>query len=120
TTGAIAVLLHLKPQMKLLAARISDQDFRAIMQFALISLVILPVLPHRTFGPFNVLNPFKIWLMVVLIVGISLSAYVFYKFLGPRAGAWTNGILGGLISSTATTVSVARQSRGNTGNEPGA
>ena len=109
--GVVAVLLHLKPQMHALAARIPPRDFTAIMQFALISLVILPVLPNRYFGPFAVLNPFKIWLMVVLIVGISLSGYVFYQYLGERAGAWASGILGGLISSTATTVSLARRSR---------
>ena len=109
--GAVAVLLHLKPQMHTLAAKIGDRDFTAIMQFALISLVILPVLPNRYFGPFAVLNPFKIWLMVVLIVGISLGGYIIYKFLGARAGAWAGGVLGGLISSTATTVRLARRSK---------
>lgn len=109
--GAVTVLLHLKPQMHTLATRIGDRDFTAIMQFALISLVILPVLPNRYYGPFHVLNPFKIWLMVVLIVGISLGGYIIYKFLGVRAGAWANGLLGGLISSTATTVSLARRSK---------
>src|SRR5688572_21356538 len=58
--GAVVVLLHLKPQMHSLAAKIGDRDFTAIVQFALISLVILPVLPNRAFGPFQVLNPFKI------------------------------------------------------------
>src|SRR6185436_20081432 len=82
-----------------------------IMQFALISLVILPVLPNQFFGPYEVLNPFKIWLMVVLIVGISLGGYIAYKALGPRAGALAGGLLGGLISSTATTVSYARRSK---------
>ena len=108
--GAVAVLLHLKPQMHSLAAKIVDRDFAAVMQFALISLVVLPVLPDRNFGPYDVLNPFRIWLMVVLIVGISLAGYVAYKLLGVRAGAWAAGVLGGLISSTATTVSVARRS----------
>lgn len=109
--GVVAVLLHLKPEMHSFAARIGDRDFTAIMQFALISLVILPVLPNRYFGPFDVLNPFKIWLMVVLIVGISLGGYILYKFIGARAGVWTSGILGGMISSTATTVSLARRGR---------
>lgn len=108
--GAVAVLLHLKPQMHSLAAKIGDRDFTAVMQFALISLVVLPVLPDRYFGPYEVLNPFRIWLMVVLIVGISLAGYVAYKLLGVRAGAWAAGVLGGLISSTATTVSIARRS----------
>ncbi len=78
--------------------------------------MILPVLPNHVYGPFGILNPFKIWLMVVLIVGLSLGGYVTYKLIGVRAGAWASGVLGGLISSTATTVSVARRSRQVPGN----
>ncbi|HKX28130.1 MAG TPA: DUF4010 domain-containing protein, partial [Blastocatellia bacterium] len=68
-----------------------------------------PVLPNRTYGPYSVLNPRNIWLMVVLIVGISLSGYIAYKFLGAKAGLLLSGVLGGLISSTATTVSSSRR-----------
>jgi uncharacterized membrane protein (DUF4010 family) len=113
--GAVVVLLHLKPQMHTLAARIGDTDFKAIVQFTLLSLVILPVLPNRAFGPLQVLNPFKIWLLVVLMVGLSLVGYVAYKLVGSRAGAWTTGILGGIISSTATTVNVARENKRSPG-----
>ncbi len=109
--GGVAVLLHFKTQMHSLAGRIGEKDFKAIMQFVLITLVILPVLPNRSMGPFNVLNPFKIWLMVVLIVGISLAGYVAFKWFGERVGTLMGGVLGGLISSTATTVSYARRSR---------
>jgi uncharacterized membrane protein (DUF4010 family) len=116
TCGAVVVLLHLKPEMHSLAKNIGDRDFKAIVRFALISLVILPVLPNQTYGPFQVLNPFKIWLMVVLIVGLSLGGYVAFKVIGARAGAWASGLLGGVISSTATTVSVARQSKQSAGN----
>lgn len=111
--GSVAVLLHLKPQMHAIAGRIGEEDFKAIMQFVLITLVILPVLPNKTFGPFQVLNPYKIWLMVVLIVGISLGGYVVHKIFGERAGSLAAGVLGGLISSTATTVSYARRVREN-------
>ena len=107
----VAVLLYLKPQMHAFAHAIADKDFQAIMQFVVISLVILPVLPNRAFGPYDVLNPFHMWVMVVFIVGISLAAYVIYKFWGHSAGTLAGGILGGLISSTATTVSYARRVR---------
>lgn len=107
--GVIAVLLHLKDPLHAFAARIGEQDVAAIMQFALISLVVLPVLPNRTFGPYETLNPFQIWLMVVLIVGIGLVGYVAYKLLGAKQGALLGGIIGGLVSSTATTVSFARR-----------
>jgi uncharacterized membrane protein (DUF4010 family) len=107
--GGAAVLLHFKGQLHGAVARLSDKDLRAIMQFALISLVILPVLPNRAYGPYEVLNPRNIWWMVVLIVGISLSGYIVYKFFGEKAGLLMGGVLGGLISSTATTVSYSRR-----------
>jgi uncharacterized membrane protein (DUF4010 family) len=69
----------------------------------------LPVLPNRDFGPYSVWNPFKLWLMVVLIVGISLGGYIAYKLFGARAGALLGGVIGGMVSSTATTVSYARR-----------
>jgi uncharacterized membrane protein (DUF4010 family) len=109
--GGVAVLLHLKPEMHSLAARIGNADFKAIMQFVLVSLVILPVLPDQAYGPYQVLNPHRIWVLVVLIVGISLAGYMVYKFFGEKAGVMMGGILGGIISSTATTVSYARRSR---------
>jgi uncharacterized membrane protein (DUF4010 family) len=108
--GVVAVLLHYKDPLHAFAAKIGERDVTAIMQFALISLVILPVLPNQTYGPFEILNPFEIWLMVVLIVGISLVGYVAYKLFGDRQGAVLGGLIGGLVSSTATTVSFARRS----------
>jgi uncharacterized membrane protein (DUF4010 family) len=77
-----------------------------------ISLVILPILPDETYGPFDVLNPKNIWLMITLIVGISVFGYFIYKFVGKKVGIISNGILGGLISSTATTISYARKTAG--------
>ncbi|MFI2809750.1 MULTISPECIES: MgtC/SapB family protein [Microbulbifer] len=109
--GTIAILLHLKPSMHAFAQHLPEKDLRAIMQFALISLIILPILPNRTFGPYDVLNPFKIWLLVVLIVGIGLGGYGAYKIVGARTGTLLSGLIGGLISSTATTVSYARRAR---------
>ncbi|MCA9262788.1 MAG: MgtC/SapB family protein [Planctomycetales bacterium] len=113
TTGIAAVLLHWKQPLHGMVGRIGKNDFKSLIYLVLIALVILPVLPDETYGPYNVLNPYRIWLMVVLIVGISLAAYVAYKLLGAGAGAILGGILGGFISSTATTVSYARQTKGN-------
>ncbi len=107
--GVMAILLHLKGPMHRMVTTMGAHDMRAIMQFVLISLIILPLLPHENYGPYEVWNPFKIWLMVVFIVGISLCGYVIYKIFGARAGALLGGIIGGLVSSTATTVSFARR-----------
>jgi uncharacterized membrane protein (DUF4010 family) len=107
--GAIAVLLHYKDLLHAFASRFGERDVTAFMQFVLITLVILPVLPNVAYGPYSVLNPFQIWLMVVLIVGISLVGYIAYKLFGAREGAVLGGLIGGLVSSTATTVSFARR-----------
>ncbi|TWT76347.1 MgtC family protein [Planctomycetes bacterium CA13] len=112
-TGIVAVLLHWKQRLHGWVTRIGEADLRGLINLVLIALVILPVLPDKTYGPYQVLNPYKIWLMVVLIVGISLVAFVLYKILGAGVGAILGGVLGGLISSTATTVSYARQTKGN-------
>lgn len=111
--GVIAVLLHFKEPMHQFAGRMSERDVQAVMRFVIISLIILPVLPDKAFGPYQVLNPREIWLMVVLIVGIGLAGYVSYKLLGEQAGVVLGGILGGLISSTATTVAYARRIKDN-------
>lgn len=116
--GIIAVLLHFKPEMHALVGKLGEKDVKAIMQFVLITLVILPVLPDKTYGPYGVLNPYKIWLLAVLIVGISLCGYVIYKFLGARTGSTIGGVLGGIISSTATTLSYARRVRQSPQNSP--
>jgi uncharacterized membrane protein (DUF4010 family) len=109
-TGATVLLLHLKQPMHRAVRAMGEADMTAIMQFALVTLVILPILPDRTYGPYDVLNPREIWWMVVLIVSINLAGYVVAK-LGTRRGALLGGLLGGLISSTATTISYARRSR---------
>lgn len=109
--GAVAMLLHLREELKGWVARMSDQDVRAIMQFAVISLVILPVLPNRSMGPFDVLNPRNIWWMVVLIVGINLVGYAAFRWFSDRGGTAVAGLLGGVVSSTATTFAYARNAR---------
>ncbi len=112
--AVVAVLLQFKPELHGMATRLGDQDLRAIMTFVLITCIVLPVLPNTTYdlvAPLNVLNPFEIWLMVVLMVGISLSGYLAYKFVGRNAGIMLGGILGGAVSSTATTISYAKRTR---------
>jgi uncharacterized membrane protein (DUF4010 family) len=109
--GSVMVLLHSKKPLHQMVRRIGEEDLREIARLVLAGLVILPALPNREMGYLGVLNPFSIWLMVVLIVGLSLAAYLAAKFLGGNKGAALAGIFGGLISSTATTASLARRSR---------
>ena len=118
--AVVAVLLQAKGPLHGLVRSLGPGDIRAIYQFVLVALVILPILPDRGFGPFGVLNPFRIWLMVVLIVGISIVSYVAFRLLGRKGGTLAAGVLGGMISSTATTVSYARQARERPGIVPSA
>jgi uncharacterized membrane protein (DUF4010 family) len=113
--GAVAVLIHLKDELKGFVARMHDQDIRAVMQFVVISMVILPVLPSETYGPYDVLNPRQIWWMVVLIVGLNLAGYAAFRVMGEKAGTALAGVLGGVISSTATTASYARTTKKDEG-----
>lgn len=113
--GALTVLLHAKDRLHRLVAGLGREDVTAVMQFVLITLVILPILPNRTFGPYQVFNPREAWLLVVLIVSIGLGGYVAFKLMGARAGTLLGAILGGLISSTATTVSYARRTAAGQG-----
>ena len=110
--GTVAVLLQAKAPFRRFMERLGGDDVRAIMQFALLALVILPLLPNEDFGPWRVLNLFEIWLLVVLIVGINLAGYIAWKFASADTGALMSGLLGGVISSTATTVTYARRTRG--------
>lgn len=118
--GTVAVLLHWKARLHALTHRLADGDLEAIIRFVLIALVILPLVPDRSYDPWQVVNPFHVWLMVVLIVGISLVGYLAYRFLGSRGGSWVAGLLGGLISSTATTLSYARRADSSAGSNPAA
>ena len=106
-------LLSLKLELHGFAARIKREDIVATLKFAIITAIILPVLPNQTFGPppFDVLNPYKIWLMVVLISGISFLGYVLIKLVGSRHGIGLTGLLGGLVSSTAVTLSFSQRSQ---------
>ena len=108
--GASMVLLQWKRPLHQLANRLGREDVQALSRLVLIGLVVLPVLPNQAYGPYDVLNPFEIWLMVVLIVGISMAGYVAYRLL-PKGGMAVAGFLGGFISSTATTVGLSRRSR---------
>ncbi len=110
---ATTVLLSLKLETDRLVRHITREDIRATLKFAVISAVVLPVLPRRSFGPppFDVLRPYNLWLMVVFISGISFLGYVLIKTVGARRGIGLTGLLGGLASSTAVTLTFAERSR---------
>jgi uncharacterized membrane protein (DUF4010 family) len=85
----------------------SELEVIALARFALIALVILPLLPDRTFGPYDAWNPRQLWLVVVLVSGFSLAGYVATKLLGPSRGILATAASGAVVSSTAVTASLA-------------
>lgn len=107
----MTALLYFKSELEGVATRLTATDIRSMLQFGAVSAVVLPLLPDRSYGPYGVLNPFHIWLMVVLISGVSLAGYVAWRFTLERKGLLLTGLLGGVISSTATTFAYARHAR---------
>lgn len=107
-----ALLLDLKSVLHGWLRRIEAQELRAALQLLVLSVVVLPLLPDRAMGPFGALNPYWLWWAVVLVAALSLSGRVAMRLTGPRRGLLWTGLLGGLASSTAATVALARHGRG--------
>lgn len=110
----LVVLLRSKEALHDLADRFSDEDVRVVLQFAVVTAVVLPLLPARSFGPFEAINPREIWSMVAVVAAIGLAGYVALRMWGER-GIGAAGLLGGLVSSTAVALSYGRLA----GRQPG-
>lgn len=108
---ATTVLLYFKAELQQFSLRTTQRDINSILQFAVLSFVILPILPSTDFGPYNAINPRQVWWMVVLISGLALAGYLALRIIGARHGAAVLGIFGGLASSTATTMMFSRHAR---------
>ncbi len=104
-------LLSAKPMLHPLVRRVSTEDATATLEFLIVAVVVLPLLPDRAYGPFDVLNPFQIGVLMVLISALSFAGYVAIRLLGARRGLGVTGLVGGLVSSTAVTLSMAGRAR---------
>jgi uncharacterized membrane protein (DUF4010 family) len=89
----------------------TPQDIRSTLQFVAVSGVILPLVPNTGFGPYDAINPYSLWWMVVLISGLGFVGYILMRWLGARSGVILTGLIGGLASSTATTLAFSRESK---------
>ncbi|MDH5573471.1 MAG: DUF4010 domain-containing protein [Gammaproteobacteria bacterium] len=107
----ITLLLNIKPTLHRFIQKIEQVELFATLKLLLISVVILPVLPNKTFDPWNALNPYQIWWMVVLVAAISFVGYFAVKITGTRYGALITGVFGGLASSTAVTLHLSRMAK---------
>ena len=108
---AITFLLSSKPWLHSVTARVSRDDFYATVKFLIVAVIVLPLLPDRDLGPLDAINPRNLGLMVVTIAGLSFLGYVAIKLYGAKRGLLVGAALGGLVSSTATTLSFAARAK---------
>ena len=107
----VTFLLSSKPRLHALVERVSKDDLYATVKFLIVAVLVLPLLPNAAVGPLDVINPFSVGLMVVLIASISFVGYVASRVLGTGRGLAVTAMLGGLVSSTAVTLSFAGRAR---------
>lgn len=107
----LTIFLTIKNPLQTFLGKVSEEDMYATLKFAIITAIILPVLPNQTMGPLDVLNPRQVWFMVILIAGISFLGYVLVKIFGSEKGISITGLLGGMVSSTAVTLSFSQKSK---------
>ncbi len=106
-----AVLLDMKSTLHRWLQLIEHRELTAGLQMLVLSAVVLPLLPDQGYGPYAALNPWRLWWAVVLIAGLSLAGHVAIRLTGPRRGVFWTGVLGGLASSTAASLTLARAAR---------
>lgn len=106
-----SAILTFKQPLHGLVNKIDTDDLYAGLKLLIASFIVLPLLPNHAIDPWQALNPYKLWLLVILISSMSLLGYVAVRWLGPAHGAVVTGISGGLASSTAATLSFARSSK---------
>jgi uncharacterized membrane protein (DUF4010 family) len=108
---SMLVLLASKERLHGLSRKFSRADVYQALQFAAVTGIVLPLVPDHPFGPYGAFNPFSIWLMVVLVSGLGFLGYVAVRAFGEDRGIAFTGLLGGMASSTATTLAMSRESR---------
>lgn len=104
----IVTLLYLKPTLHGAVGKLTETELKATVRFLVISLVILPILPNENYGPYDAFNPRDTWLLVVMISALSFSGYFAIRYLGAALGCIATGLFGGLVSSTATTITFSK------------
>jgi uncharacterized membrane protein (DUF4010 family) len=107
---AVAALAE-KARIQQLVRRIEEKELRAAFHFAVLALVVLPLLPRGPYGPHDAVRPRELWSIVLLFSGLNFLGYAAQRAVGTDRGYGVAGLLGGLVSSTAVAVTFARRSR---------
>jgi len=106
----VLILLALKPSLHRFSRGLTLEDVRTSLKFAAVTGIILPLVPDEAMGPYGAFNPHTVWMMVVLVSGVGFIGYLSVRLLGRSHGIAIAGFVGGLASSTATTLAMSRQS----------
>lgn len=106
-----AYLLSLKPELHAFMQRVSKEDVYSTLKLLVVAVVVLPLLPNEAMGPLDALNPREIGLLVVLIAAIGFAGYLLIRLFGARRGLILTGLAGGLVSSTAVTLSFSGRAK---------
>lgn len=112
----ILIVVEMKESLFNFSKKFDRNEFTLLAKFIIIAGIVLPLLPHAPISDFIQISPYQIWISIVAVTGISYLSYLLRKFAFPDSGILLSSILGGLYSSTATTLILARQSKteGNT------
>jgi uncharacterized membrane protein (DUF4010 family) len=110
----LLLILNLKDKIQELEKYIGKDDLNAAVLFLTMTFVVLPILPNQPIDDFGLFNPYGVWLMVVLIAGISFAGYIAVRVFGSGRGIVLTGLLGGLVSSTAVTLSLSKKAAAST------
>src|SRR5262249_57316973 len=102
-----------EPRVEACSGVVTHEELTAVLELAIVTVIVLPILPNRGFGPWGALNPHQIWIVVVLVSTLSFAGFILNRLLGEGHGLLAAGALGGLVSSTATTLAMAARSREN-------
>lgn len=114
--AVVTLLLSLRKPMHGMLRALTEEEVRAIARFAVITIAVLPFLPDANYGPYGAWNPFKLWLVVLLVTGFSIAGYVLNRVIGQDRGTIATALIGGAYSSTAVTAAFASQmGEGGTG-----
>lgn len=111
SAAVVALLLGNKGEIHQGIRRIQPAEMHAVLQLGVVTAAMLPLLPDAGYGPYEALNPFRLWRAVILIAALSLAGHVAARWRGPQQGLLWSGLLGGLASSTAATLSLSRTAR---------
>jgi uncharacterized membrane protein (DUF4010 family) len=111
SAALVVLLLAEKSKLQEILAQVAPTEMRAALQFAVLALIVLPLIPDGAFGPYDAFRPRQLWIVVLVFSALNFAGYIARRVIGETRGLAVTGLLGGLVSSTAVTLTFSRRSR---------